>query len=114
MNSGAHVVLSSTDAKADRRFFRSILKFPHVSTRKGWLILALPPAELAVHPADEYGSHEPCLLCHDLKAKIRLLKQRRVKCSNPVEQGWGTIATVTLLGGSKLRLYQPKHQLANS
>ena len=110
---GAHFILFSKDADAEREFFRKVLKFPHVDAGEGWLIFALPPAELAVHPAEKNGSHELYLLCDDLKATIKALKQKKVRCSAPVERGWGTITKVTLPGGGELGLYQPKHPLAH-
>ena len=113
MISGAHFTIFSTDAKADRKFFADVLKFPHVDAGEGWLIFALPPSELAVHPAEKNGSHELYLLCDDLKATIGELKQQKVKCSKPVQRDWGTVTKVTLPGGGKLGLYQPKHPLAH-
>jgi catechol 2,3-dioxygenase-like lactoylglutathione lyase family enzyme len=111
--SGAHIVLYSKDAEADREFFRKILKFPHVDSGEGWLIFALPPAEVAIHPAEENGSHELYLMCDDLKATIKALKEKKVKCSPPVDEGWGVLARVKLPGGGDLGLYQPKHPLAH-
>ncbi len=112
MISGAHVVIFSKDARADREFFRKVLKFPHVDAGDGWLIFALPSAELAVHPAEENGSHELYLLCDDLKSTVKDLRKKKISCSTPVERGWGTIVKVKLPGGGKLGLYQPKHALA--
>jgi len=112
MISGAHVIIFSTDAAADRKFFQSVLKFPSVDAGEGWLIFALPPAELAVHPAEENGSHQLFLMCKNLESTIRVLRQKKVPCSAPVERSWGTLATVTLPGGGELGLYQPKHPLA--
>jgi catechol 2,3-dioxygenase-like lactoylglutathione lyase family enzyme len=111
--SGAHIVLYSKDAEADREFFRKILKFPHVDAGEGWLIFALPPAEVAIHPAEENGSHELYLMCDDLKATIKALKEKKVKCSPPVDEGRGVLARVKLPGGGDLGLYQPKHPLAH-
>jgi hypothetical protein len=113
MISGAHAVIYSTNAEADRKFFRNVLKFPHVDAGDGWLIFALPPAELAVHPAEENGLHELYLMCDDLKATIKELKRKKVKCSTPAEQEWGTIVRVKLPGGGEFGLYQPKHPLAH-
>jgi catechol 2,3-dioxygenase-like lactoylglutathione lyase family enzyme len=110
--SGAHVVLYSKDAEADREFFRKILAFPNVDAGEGWLIFALPPAELAVHPADENGPRELYLMCEDLKATTKALEEKKVKCSPPVDQGWGAHTMVELPGGGQLGLYQPKHPLA--
>jgi catechol 2,3-dioxygenase-like lactoylglutathione lyase family enzyme len=112
MITGAHVILFSTDPDADREFFRDILKFPNVDAGDGWLIFALPPAEVAVHPADENTSRELYLLCDDLRATMEALKRRNVRCSKPVERDWGTITSITLPGGGELGLYQPKHPLA--
>jgi catechol 2,3-dioxygenase-like lactoylglutathione lyase family enzyme len=113
MISGAHAIIFSTDAEADRRFFRDVLKLPHVDAGDGWLIFALPPSEVAVHPAEENGRHELFLLCDDLGATVKKLKQRKVKCSAPVEREWGTVVRVSLPSGGKLGLYQPKHPLAH-
>jgi len=112
MISGAHIVLYSKNAEADRKFFRNILKFPHVDAGDGWLIFALPPAELAVHPAKEDDSHGLFLMCNDIKATIKALRQKKVKCSAPDEQEWGMVAMVTLPSGGELGMYQPKHPLA--
>ncbi len=111
MISGAHVILYSTDAEADREFFRKVLKFPHVDAGDGWLIFALPPAEMAVHPAPHAESHDLYLTCGDLKATIRRLRRQKVNCSAPVERDWGTLTMVTLPSGAQLGLYQPKHPL---
>lgn len=107
------MILYSTDAEADRAFFRDVLKFPHVDAGEGWLIFALPPAEVAIHPADENGSHELYLLCDDLTATVRALKRRKVTCSAAAEREWGTLVTVSLPGGGTLGLYQPKHPTAH-
>ena len=112
MISGAHVIIYSTNAEADRRFFRDVLKFPHVDAGDGWLIFALPPSEVAVHPAKR-ASHGLYLMCDDLEATIEELKDKKVECSAPSKQEWGTIVTVKLPSGGELGLYQPKHPLAH-
>src|SRR5260221_11694550 len=73
---GAHVVLSSKDAAADRAFCRDALGFASVDAGHGWLIFALPPAELAVHPAEEGERHELFFMCDDLKAEIVALEEK--------------------------------------
>jgi hypothetical protein len=55
---GAHVVVYSKDPTADRAFFREVLGTSSVDAGHGWLIFALPPAELAVHPAEEHAGDE--------------------------------------------------------
>jgi hypothetical protein len=104
-------VIYSKDAEADREFFRKVFKFPHIDAGEGWLILSLPPAEVAVHPAEENGSHELYLMCKDLRATIKALQDKKVKCSRPVDAGWGVLAKIKLPGGGELGLYQPKHLL---
>jgi hypothetical protein len=113
MITGAHIIIYSTDAEADREFIRDVLEFPHVDAGEGWLVFALPPAELAVHPAEENGSRELFLMCDDLEATLHRLRRKKVRCSVPVEQNWGTMARITLPSGGGLGLYQPRHPLAH-
>lgn len=109
---GAHVVVYSKDASADRTFFRDVLGFPSVDAGHDWLIFALPPAEMAVHPAAEDGGHELYLLCDDLGAEIATLAKKGVGCSDVEEARWGSVTHVHLPGGGKVGLYQPKHPTA--
>jgi len=112
MISGAHIVLYSKDAETDRAFLRDVLGFKSVDAGHGWLIFALPSAEAAVHPASESGAHELYLMCDDLKAEIAALAAKGITCSQVDEQRWGSITKITLPGGGKLGLYQPKHPTA--
>jgi catechol 2,3-dioxygenase-like lactoylglutathione lyase family enzyme len=113
MISGAHVVVYSKNAEADRAFFRDVLGFPSVDAGHGWLIFALPPAEAAFHPADQPGdAHELYFLCDDLKAEMAFLATKGVACSAVQEQRWGSITKIQLPGGGQLGLYQPKHPTA--
>jgi hypothetical protein len=106
---GAHVIIYSKDAEADRAFFRDVLKYESVDVGHGWLIFALPPTELAVHPSEENDIHELFLMCDDVQALIAEMKKKKVKCSPVDEQRWGSITRLTLPGGGKLGVYQPKH-----
>jgi len=113
MINGAHVILYSRDAEADRRFIQDVLGFPHVDAGHGWLIFQLPPAEVAVHPADAGPGHELYLMCDDIHATIADLTAKGAGVSAEVsEQRWGIVATITLPSGSPLSLYQPRHPLA--
>jgi catechol 2,3-dioxygenase-like lactoylglutathione lyase family enzyme len=107
--SGAHVVVYSKNAEADRAFFRNVLGFKSVDAGRGWLIFALPPAEVAFHPGDANGAHELYLMCDDLKAELASLTDKNVTCSAVQEAPWGSIAKLRLPGGGEVRLYQPKH-----
>ena len=109
---GAHVIVYSRDADADRAFLRDVLGLPHVDAGHGWLIFGLPGGEAAVHPADENGRHELYLMCDDVAAQVATLRERGVECSDPVDRGWGVLATITLPGGGELGIYQPRHPIA--
>lgn len=109
---GAHVILYSKNAEADRDFLRDVLGFSSVDAGHGWLIFALPPAETAVHPAEENGRHELYFMCDDLKAEISALQQKGIQCSKVHQERWGSITRVQLPGGGQVGLYQPKHPMA--
>ena len=108
---GAHLILYSNDADADRAFLGEMFGFESVDAGGGWLIFALPPAEVAVHPA-ETPSAELYLLSDDLAADMRSLADRGVVCSEVEEPRWGSVTKVPLPGGGVIGLYQPRHPLA--
>jgi catechol 2,3-dioxygenase-like lactoylglutathione lyase family enzyme len=111
---GAHVVLYSTDPDADRAFLRDVLGLASVDAGHGWLIFALPPAEVAIHPAETNGRHELYLMCNDLSAEISALANKDVECSEVHEERWGSVVNIHLPGGGEVGLYQPKHPTAFS
>lgn len=112
MINGAHVIVYSHDAEADRAFVRDVLRFPHVDVGGGWLIFKLPPAEVAVHPADEHVVHELYLMCDDIADTVAGLRAGGVEVAEVTDQGWGLLTTVRLPGGGDLGLYEPRHQKA--
>jgi len=112
MISGAHVIVYSKNAEADRAFFRDVLGFKSVDGGHGWLIFALPPGEAAFHPSDESGLQELYFMCDDLKAEMTSLAKKGVKCSKVEEARWGSITKMRLPGGGEVGLYQPKHPTA--
>jgi hypothetical protein len=109
---GAHVIVSSKDAAADRAFLRDVVGLSSVDAGNGWLIFALPPSEVAVHPADDTSGHELYFMCDDLKAEVAGLAKKGVPCSEVQQARWGSITHIQLPGGGSLGLYQPKHPLA--
>jgi len=109
MIDGAHVILYSKDAEADKAFFRNVLKLGHVDVGHGWLIFKLPPAEVAVHPSDENDLHELYLMTDDLALEMARLAKAGVACEAASTQPWGVLTHITLPGGGKLGLYQPRH-----
>ena len=106
---GAHSIIYSTDAEADRAFLRDVLQFPSVDAGEGWLIFALPPSEVAVHPDDENGTHELYLMCDDANAFVAEMQHRGVACDPVQNAGWGLLTRLTLPGGGKLGVYEPRH-----
>jgi hypothetical protein len=109
MINGAHAIIYTKDAEADRAFLKDVLKFPHVDVGGGWLIFALPPAEVGVHPHSKNDYHELYLMCDDVKAFIAEMKKKKVKCDKVSEQPYGSMTAITLPGGGKLGVYEPKH-----
>ena len=110
MLTGAHVILSSTRPEADRAFLREVLRLPHVDVGEGWLIFGLPPAEVAIHPADADGEHELWLMCADVETFVAAMRRAGVPCTAPADQGWGIVVRLTLPGGGTLGVYQPRHE----
>lgn len=109
MISGAHMIIYTKDAEADRAFFRDVLRFPFIDVGHGWLIFRLPPSEVGIHPAEENGKQEIYLMCEDLTATINSIESHGIKCSPVTTQPWGMHTDMTLPGGGKLGLYQPRH-----
>jgi catechol 2,3-dioxygenase-like lactoylglutathione lyase family enzyme len=112
--SGAHVVVYSKDAEADRAFFRDVLGFKSVDAGHGWLIFVLPPGGAAFHPSNENGPHELYFMCNSLKGEMASLAKKGAKFSEVQEERWGSITKIRLPGGGETGLYQPKHPTALS
>jgi predicted enzyme related to lactoylglutathione lyase len=111
---GAHVILYSRDADADRRFIHDVLGFPHVDAGAGWLIFKLPPAEIAVHPGDDgVPQHAFYLMCQDVDTALDAVAAYGIDVSRAVtEAPWGLLATIPLPSGAALSIYQPRHPVA--
>jgi hypothetical protein len=106
---GAHSILYSTSPVADRAFLRDVLKLTHVDVGDGWLIFGLPPSEVAVHPAESNEEREFYLMCDDVEALVKEMEKRRIACGPIRDQGYGLFTKITLPGGGKLDVYQPRH-----
>jgi hypothetical protein len=106
---GAHSIIYSTHPDADRAFLRDVLALPSVDVGEGWLIFGLPPAEVAVHPSNKNDVHELYLMCDDIEAFVAEMKTRNISCCPVQNQGWGLLTQMTLPGGGKLGIYQPRH-----
>ena len=114
MITGIHALLYSKDADATRTFLRDVIGFSGVDAGHGWLIFALPPAELGIHPAEdgERGT-ELYLMCDDVDATVADFRQKGVEIVRPVtDQGWGRVTAIRIPGGGELGLYQPRHATA--
>jgi hypothetical protein len=106
---GAHSIIYSTNPDADRAFLRDVLKLTNVDVGDGWLIFGLPPAEVAVHPADKNDVHEFYLMCDDVEALVAEMKKNAIACGPVQNRGWGLLTHLTLPGGGQLGIYQPRH-----
>ena len=110
MIDAVHSILYARDADAARAFFTDVLELASVDAGGGWLIFALPPAELAIHPTDGEPRHELYLMTGDLDATLAKLRERGVSiASEPSDQGWGVLAAVEVPGFGSLGLYEPRH-----
>jgi hypothetical protein len=113
MINGAHAILYSDDADATRATLAKVLGARSLDAGGGWLIFALPPAELAVHPARGGGRAELYLMTDDVAATVTALQAKGIEIARPIsDQGWGLLTAITLPGGVELGLYQPKHPTA--
>ena len=109
---GAHSILFSPKADELRAFFRDVLELDSVDAGHGWLIFALPPAEVGVHPA-ETGAHQLSLTCDDLDTTVAELRTKGLDVRDERhEERWGVITYIDLPGGLELMLYEPRHPLA--
>jgi catechol 2,3-dioxygenase-like lactoylglutathione lyase family enzyme len=109
---GAHVIIYSKDAEADRAFFRDMLGFPCVDAGHGWLIFAMPAAEVAFHSADHNDRADIYLMCDNLQEEIAQLVKKEVVFEEPHQERWGLVTKIRLPGGGSLGLYQPAHPVA--
>jgi catechol 2,3-dioxygenase-like lactoylglutathione lyase family enzyme len=110
MITGAHAILYSENADADRAFFRDALGLQSVDAGGGWLIFALPPSELAVHPTEGSPHHGLYLMCDDLHATVADLKNKGGELAEEIsEERWGLTTALRLPGGGRLGLYEPRH-----
>jgi catechol 2,3-dioxygenase-like lactoylglutathione lyase family enzyme len=111
---GAHTIVFAEDADAARAFFRDVLGFPAVDSGEGWLIFALPPGELALHPGpgwgQEVGQHQLFFMCHDIEATVAELERKGVEFVAPVaDEGYGLVTRLRIPGAGEIGLYEPRH-----
>jgi len=110
---GVHALIYAPQADKVRALFRDVLGFPSVDAGHGWLIFALPPSELGIHPTDGDSSHELYLMCDDVDATIAELRAKGVEIVGDVEDaGFGRVTRIALPGGGEIGLYEPRHPTA--
>ena len=110
MITGVHAVMFTSDADGLRAFLRDVLGFDHVDAGGGWLIFALPPAELAAHPSAGDTRHELYLMCDDVEATVEELQAKGVEFTRPIsDEGFGLVTAMRVPGGGELGLYEPRH-----
>jgi predicted enzyme related to lactoylglutathione lyase len=113
MITGVHAIIYSEQADAVRAFFRDVLEYRSVDAGRGWLIFALPPAEIAVHPAEGDAKHELYLMCDDLDQTLADLRAKGVEPGGPIhDERWGRLTSIRIAEGTTIGIYQPKHPLA--
>jgi predicted enzyme related to lactoylglutathione lyase len=111
MITAVHALIYSKQAEQVRAFFRDVLEWPNVDDGQGWLIFAMPPAELGVHPTETTPTHELYLMCDDIEATIEELKAKGVETTGPVtDEGWGLVTGIVIAEGETLGLYEPRHK----
>ena len=110
MINGAHTIIYSKDPESDRAFFRDVLRLTNVDVGGGWLIFGLPPAEVAVHPSEENDRHEFWLMCDDINKFVAGMSAHQIACDDVQDRGYGLVTHLTLPGGGKLGVYQPRHE----
>jgi hypothetical protein len=103
------MIVYSANGDADRAFLRDVLGFPHVDVGDGWLIFALPSSEIAIHPSENSSEHEIYLMVDDVKEFVTSMTARGVRCTEPRDQGWGVLTSLSLPGGGQLGVYEPRH-----
>ena len=106
---GAHSILYSRNAEADRAFLQDVLRLPSVDVGGGWLIFALPASEVAIHPTDDDAKHELYLMCGDISEFIQVMKRHRIECGPVMHERWGLLTQLQLPGGGQLGVYEPRH-----
>lgn len=106
---GAHAIVFSTKPDADVAFMRDVLKLGHVDAGGGFLVFGLPPAEVAVHEGEKNDVHELYLMCDDVNALVDEMTMHGIPCGIVEDRGWGVVTQMTLPGGGKLSVYEPRH-----
>lgn len=110
---GAHSIIYSKNADADRAFLRDVLELSFEDAGEGWLIFGLPPAELAIHPFSKNDVHEFFFLCSDIHVFVKAMGDKGISCSPIQSMSWGELTQISLPGGGKLGVYQPHHSHPN-
>jgi catechol 2,3-dioxygenase-like lactoylglutathione lyase family enzyme len=112
MITGVHAIVYAEDAEATRAFLRDVLGLPSVDAGRGWLIFALPPAEIAAHPSETSGRHELYLMCDHIESTVAELKAKGVEFVRDIsDEGFGLMTALKVPGGGELGLYEPRHPL---
>jgi catechol 2,3-dioxygenase-like lactoylglutathione lyase family enzyme len=109
---GTHALLYTSEPEKLRATLRDVFGWHHVDAHDGWLIFALPPAELGIHPADK-PAHELSFMCDDIDETMAELREKGIEFKGePQNAGFGITVTMLLPGDVEVTLYQPRHATA--
>ncbi|HEY3777551.1 MAG TPA: hypothetical protein VGL35_05795 [Rhizomicrobium sp.] len=106
---GAHIMLQSTNDKADMGFLTEVLKLESVNAGGGYMIFGIPPAEVSIHGSESNDVHKLYFMCDDIAAFTGDMTRHGIAFSTPERESWGTVTEITLPGGGRLGVYQPRH-----
>jgi hypothetical protein len=114
---GTHALLYTSEPEALRAALRDVFGFEYVDAGDGWLIFALPPAELGVHPAEGPSGggmrHQLSFMCDDIHATAKELRAKGIAITGePKDEGWGVTVGASLPGGVEVTVYEPRHAVA--
>jgi len=113
MITGVHTLIYTKQAEQVREFFKKTLKFPTVDAGRGWLLFALPPAEMGIHPTDKDGSYDLYLMCDNIEKTVAELTKHGARFPRGITTaGWGKVTAIELPGGLEMGLYEARHPTA--
>ena len=111
---GLHGMFYTSQPDQLREFLRDKLGLPFSDVGQGWLIFDVAEADIGVHPVEEpshSGTHDLSFYCDDIESTVAELRSRGVEFDGEImNQGWGSVIKLTMPGGVRVQIYQPRYQ----